>query len=65
MRFSRVQGARYKAGSGETPAALTEARNGRDSSQETPERTTQSRRDESDRQAIERGEDEGMMVPIA
>lgn len=67
MRFSQVQGAQYKGGTGEKPgdksAALAEVRDGCDSGQKTPEGTAPARRDESDRQAIERGEDEGMMVP--
>jgi hypothetical protein len=35
---------------------------GRDASQKTLKGTTESRREEADRQAIERGEDEGMIV---
>ena len=40
--------------------AATEIPNGRDASQKTPQGTTEARQDDTDRQAIERGEDEGM-----
>jgi len=42
--------------------APAEAPVGRDASQKTLKGTTESRREKSDRQAIERGEDEGMTV---
>lgn len=42
--------------------ALSELPVGRDASQETPKETTESRREEADDQAIERAEDEGMIV---
>lgn len=41
---------------------LAELPVGRDTSQETPKETTESRREEADDQAIERAEDEGMIV---
>ena len=41
----------------------TESPAGREPRQVTPEGTTESRQDEADRQAVEQGEDEGMIVP--
>jgi len=43
-------------------AADIEVPVGRDTSNTTPEVTTESRREEVDRQALERGEDDGMIV---
>lgn len=44
----------------DAPTASTEIPNGPNASQKTPQGTTKSCQDHTDRQAIERGEDEGM-----
>lgn len=44
------------------PAAATGNTNGRNASQVTQKKSTESRQEETDHQAIERGEDEGMIV---
>jgi hypothetical protein len=49
----------------DVPATATDAPDGRDARQNMTKRINEPRRDETDRQAIERGEDEGMRVSIA
>ena len=63
-KCSSAQGAPGKASPGDktknAPAAAREIPVDRDASQQTLKGTPESRREEDDRQAIERGEDEGM-----
>jgi hypothetical protein len=47
---------------GDTRTVVTEIPDGRDASHQAPERTMESPPEETDRQAIERAEDEGMIV---
>jgi len=65
-KFSSAQGAQGKTGprdkSRDAPIAVTEIPDGRDARQKTTESITESRREETDHQAIERGENEGMIV---
>jgi hypothetical protein len=65
-RSSSALDARDEAGpgdkNGDTRTVVTEIPDGRDASHQVPERTTESPPQEADRQAIERAEDEGMIV---
>ena len=65
-KFSSAQRAPGKAGPGDksrdAPAAELEIPVGRDTSEKTLKVTTESSREDADRQAIERGEDDGMIV---
>jgi len=65
-KFSSAQRAAGKAGpgdnSGDAPAAEVKIPVGRDTSEKTLKVTTESSREDADRQAIERGEDDGMIV---
>ena len=64
--FSSAQRAPGKAGPGDkskdAPAAEVEIAVGRDTSEKTLKVTTGSSREDADRQAIERGEEDGMII---
>ena len=65
-KISPAQRAPSKAGPGDkskdAPAAEVEIPVGRDTSEKTLKVTTESSREDADRQDIERGEDDGMIV---
>ena len=65
-KFSSAQRAPGKAGPGDkskdAPAADVKIPVGRDASEKALKVTTESSREDADRQAIERGEDDGMIV---
>ena len=65
-KSSSAQRTPGKAGPGDkskdAPAAEVEIPVGRDTSEKTLKVTTESSREDADRQAIERGEDDGMIV---
>lgn len=65
-KFSSAQRAPGKAGPGDkskdAPAADVKIRVGRDTSEKALKVTTESSREDADRQAIERGEDDGVIV---
>jgi len=67
LRSADTRGAQVKAAAGvksrDAQVTVTQIPDGRGDHQKMQEGTTESRREEADRQVIERGEDDGMTVP--